>query len=63
MAWWDHEDLKSRGSKSDRYKLTFQQDYSQDELVRAAKRVLSSGNAGESLKDKAKKILENLAKG
>jgi hypothetical protein len=38
MAWWDHEELKSPADRSDRYKLTFPDEYSAEEIFRAALR-------------------------
>lgn len=37
MAWWDHEELKSREMRSDRYIVTFYEEYSDmPHLVREA---------------------------
>ncbi len=43
MAWWDHEDLKSSGSKSDRYITTFPEGYSPHEVKKAAERLNNEG--------------------
>lgn len=39
MAWWDHEDLKSPKDKSDRYKVTFPEEYTPKEVKEALERI------------------------
>lgn len=38
MAWWDHEELKPREYRSDRYIIAFPSEYSTEEVVAAIKR-------------------------
>lgn len=38
MAWWDHEELKSPQNRSDRYKVAFPGEYTQQEVDEARKR-------------------------
>lgn len=38
MAWWDHEELKSKDSRSDRYILAFPNEYTFEEVQAAGKR-------------------------
>lgn len=39
MAWWDHEDLKDPRYKSDRYKVTFPEGYTDREVIEARERL------------------------
>ena len=40
MAWWDHEELKAHEDRSDKYKLAFPNEYTEEELVDAFRRTV-----------------------
>lgn len=50
MAWWDHEELKDSKDRSDRYKLTFENEYTEEELVAAAKSYIRNSIADHHLR-------------
>ena len=54
MAWWDHEELKSKSDRSDRYKVSFPEEYSSEEVKEAQKRIL---------KERYEQSLRNLTTG
>lgn len=40
MAWWDHEELKAPENRSDRYKVTFPEEFSSREVAEAQARLI-----------------------
>lgn len=57
MAWWDHEELKSLESRSERYVLVFPEDYTAEYVRQTALKVLQHPKHFSNLQERAKQML------
>ena len=44
MAWWDHEELKPHGARSNRYFFDFSEEYSAEEKIKRCREIIALGD-------------------